>query len=87
MTALEVVIIVAAAVAVVAMAVSAVARRPPRPGRQGQGWIDHPEDIPIEHRASEDEPGEPIPRRRLRGRPEPVAGAPADRSRGSGSRA
>jgi hypothetical protein len=41
-----------------------------RLGRSGSSWIDHPDDLALEHRPSEDEPDAPIPVRRLRGRPE-----------------
>jgi hypothetical protein len=39
-------------------------------GRHGRSWFDHPEDIPLESRPSEDERDAPIPKRRLRGRPD-----------------
>ncbi len=39
-------------------------------GRQGQTWFDHAGDRVVEERPSEDERDAPLPRRRLRGRPE-----------------
>jgi hypothetical protein len=38
-------------------------------GRQGQMWFDHPQDVEIGVRPSEDEVDEPLPRRPLRARP------------------
>ncbi len=39
-------------------------------GRQGQSWFEHPADRPVSDRPSEDERDAPLPRRRVRGRPE-----------------
>jgi hypothetical protein len=75
MNALEVLIIVVA-VGAAAFGLSVafgVVRRVPRT-RRGVTWIDHPGDVPLEQRPSEDDVEEPIPRRRLRGRPD----APTD---------
>jgi hypothetical protein len=38
-------------------------------GRHGRDWFEHPEDRELEDRPSDDERDEPIPKRRLRGRP------------------
>jgi hypothetical protein len=39
-------------------------------GRHWRSWFDQPEDIPLESRPFEDERDAPIPKRRLRGRPD-----------------
>ncbi len=39
-------------------------------GRQGQAWFEHSGDRAVADRPSEDERDAPLPRRRLRGRPE-----------------
>ena len=39
-------------------------------GRQGQSWFEHPSDRAVSDRPSEDERDAPLPRRRLRGRPD-----------------
>ena len=41
-----------------------------RLGRSGSSWFDHPDDLALEYRPSEDERDAPIPVRRLRGRSE-----------------
>ena len=41
-----------------------------RLGRHGHVWFDHAEDLDPPQRPSDDERDDPIPRRRLRGRPE-----------------
>jgi hypothetical protein len=41
-----------------------------RLGRSGSSWFDHPDELGLEHRPSEDDRDPPIPVRRLRGRPE-----------------
>ena len=39
-------------------------------GRSGQMWFHHAEDLALSEQPSEDERDAPIPRRRLRGRPD-----------------
>jgi hypothetical protein len=39
-------------------------------GRQGQAWFEHSGDRAVSDRPSEDERDAPLPRRRLRGRPD-----------------
>ena len=39
-------------------------------GRHGQAWFDHAEDLDAAHRPDDDARDDPIPRRRLRGRPQ-----------------
>ncbi len=63
------------AVAVLALAVAVVTylRGPgalEQLGRQGQSWFEHSDDRAIADRPSEDERDAPLPRRRLRGRPD-----------------
>jgi hypothetical protein len=62
MSSFLVVIVVVAAVAVIAAVLAAVGvLRPPARARRGATWIDHPDEVPIEERPSEDATDEPIP--------------------------
>jgi hypothetical protein len=69
MSAFEVVAIVVSVVAI-ALALTSyfrINRVLSQLGREGETWMDHEEDMPVEDRPNEDDRDEPIPRRPLRG--------------------
>jgi hypothetical protein len=74
MTLLEVIIILVAAFGGVVAFAEYLYRAAPRGlehiGRQGHAWFDRADDRPISERPNEDDRDAPLPRRRLRGRPE-----------------
>ena len=73
MTPLEVIIILVAAFGAV-VAFAGYFHNAPRGlqniGRQGHTWFDRAGDRPVSERPNEDDRDAPLPRRRLRGRPE-----------------
>ena len=58
---LIIIILVAAAALVVALLRATGVVRSPKHGRHGATWIDHPGDVPVEERPSEDAVDDPVP--------------------------
>jgi hypothetical protein len=61
MSFLIVIVIVAAVTILFALLAATGALRPLGRVRRGQTWIDHPDEVPVEQRPSEDEIDEPVP--------------------------
>jgi hypothetical protein len=72
MNAFEAVTVVVSVIAILVAAATylKVNRALDQLGRRGGTWFDHPEDIDVADRPSEDDRDDPIPRRPLRGRAE-----------------